>query len=187
MKSLQWRHNGRDTVSNHQPHDCLLNRLFRLRSKKTSKLRVIGICAGNSPVPGEFHAQMASNAENVSIWWRHHYIWPVTVCSIGKHPILFIKIVRIRSMGDRSTMYLGQLKSYSRVIIKIKTKVKTKDGNAYQYLLCDISNLFSNRATEHSMSIPWLLAPLKYKKPGDRQLPYWLSKSEISSSLSYAI
>ena len=26
---LQWRHNGRDGVSNHQPHDCLLNRLFR--------------------------------------------------------------------------------------------------------------------------------------------------------------
>ena len=29
--SLQWRHNGRDSVSNHQPHDCLLNRLFRGR------------------------------------------------------------------------------------------------------------------------------------------------------------
>ena len=65
---LQWRHNGRDGVSNHQPHDCLLNRLFRRRSKKTSKLRVSGLCAGNSPVTGEFPAQMASNAENVSIW-----------------------------------------------------------------------------------------------------------------------
>ena len=43
---LQWRHNGRDSVSNHQPHDCLLNRLFRRRSKKTSKLRVTGLCAG---------------------------------------------------------------------------------------------------------------------------------------------
>ena len=27
---------------------------------------------GNSPGTGEFPAQMASNAENVSIWWRHH-------------------------------------------------------------------------------------------------------------------
>ena len=26
--SLQWRHNGRYGVSNHQPHDCLLNRLL---------------------------------------------------------------------------------------------------------------------------------------------------------------
>ena len=69
---LQWRHNGCDCVSNQQPHDCLLNRLFRRRSKKTSKLRVTGLCAGNSPETGEFPAQMASTAENVSIWWRHH-------------------------------------------------------------------------------------------------------------------
>ena len=27
---------------------------------------------GNSPLAGEFPAQMASNAENISIWWRHH-------------------------------------------------------------------------------------------------------------------
>ena len=69
---LQWRHNGYDNVSNHQPHDCLLNRLFRRRSKKTSKLRVTGLCAGNSPGTGEFPAQMASYAENISIWWHHH-------------------------------------------------------------------------------------------------------------------
>ena len=70
--TLQWRHNGHDSVSNHLPHECLLNLLFRRRSKKTSKLRVTGHCAGNSPGTGEFPAQMASNAENVSIWWRHH-------------------------------------------------------------------------------------------------------------------
>ena len=61
-----------DSVSNHQPHDCLLNRLCRRRSKKTSKLHVTGLCAGNSPGTGEFPAQIASDAENVSIWWRHH-------------------------------------------------------------------------------------------------------------------
>ena len=72
--SLQWRHNGCDSISNHQPYDCLLNRLFRRRSMKTSKLRITGLCAGNSPETGEFSAQMASNAENVSIWWRHHVI-----------------------------------------------------------------------------------------------------------------
>ena len=37
-----------------QPHDCLLSRLFRRRSKKTSKLRFTGLCEGNSPVTGEF-------------------------------------------------------------------------------------------------------------------------------------
>ena len=50
--------------------------------QKTSKLRVTGLCKGNSPVTGEFPAQMARNAEKVSIWWRHHpidnslYIYP---------------------------------------------------------------------------------------------------------------
>ena len=68
INTLQWHHNGRNGVSNHQPHDCLLNR----RSKKASKLGVTGLCAGNSPVTGEFPAQMSSSAENVSILWRHH-------------------------------------------------------------------------------------------------------------------
>ena len=40
---LRWRHNGSDSVSNHQPHHCFPNRLFRRRSKKTSKLRVTGL------------------------------------------------------------------------------------------------------------------------------------------------
>ena len=72
IQSLQWRHNGLDSVSNHQHHHCLLSRLFGRRSKKTSKLHVTGLCAGNSPGTGEFPAQMTSYAENVSIWWRHH-------------------------------------------------------------------------------------------------------------------
>ena len=42
VNTLRWRHNDRDSVSHHQPHDCLLNRLFRRRSKETSKLRVTG-------------------------------------------------------------------------------------------------------------------------------------------------
>ena len=71
MEPLQY-HIERDGVSNHRRFNCLLNRLFRRRSKNTSKLRVTGLCAGNSPVTGEFPAEMASNAENCSIWWRQH-------------------------------------------------------------------------------------------------------------------
>ena len=55
--TLQWRHIGPDGVSNHQRIDRALRRLFRHRSKKTSKLRVTGLCEGNSPVTGEFPAQ----------------------------------------------------------------------------------------------------------------------------------
>ena len=75
IKTLPWRHNGRDGVSSHQPYDCLLDHLFRRRSKKTSKIPITGLCAGNSPVTGDFPAQSASNAENISIWWRHHGGW----------------------------------------------------------------------------------------------------------------
>ena len=69
--SLQWRHNERNGVSNHRRLDYLLNRFFKHRSNKTSKLRVTGLCEGNSPVTGEVPTQSASDAENVSIWWRH--------------------------------------------------------------------------------------------------------------------
>ena len=69
--ALLWRHNGRDGVSNHQPHDCLLSILFRHRSENVKAPRHWPLCGeltGERWIP----AQMASNAENVSIWWRHH-------------------------------------------------------------------------------------------------------------------
>ena len=69
---LLWCHNARDGVSNNQPRGCLLNRLLRHKSKEKLKLRVAGLCVGNSPATGEFPAQRARNAEIVSIWWRHH-------------------------------------------------------------------------------------------------------------------
>ena len=72
LETLHWRHNDEDSVSNHQPHVCLLNRLFRRRSKKTSKAPRHWPLCGEFTGTGEFPAQRASNAENVSIWWRHH-------------------------------------------------------------------------------------------------------------------
>ena len=60
----------------HWSHNSLAlshyHKMLWIASKKTSKLCVTGLCAGNSPVTGEFPAQMASNAETFSIWWRHH-------------------------------------------------------------------------------------------------------------------
>ena len=45
---------------------------FDADQRKHQKPRDTGLCAGISPGTGEFPAQMASNAENVSIWWRYH-------------------------------------------------------------------------------------------------------------------
>ena len=77
--TLRWRHNELDGVSDHQPHDCLLNGLFGRRSKKISKLRVTDLCAGNSPGPVNSPHKKASHAENVSIWWRHHGPYKVSI------------------------------------------------------------------------------------------------------------
>ena len=107
--TLQWRHNGRDSVSNHQPHDCLLNHLFRRRSKKTSKLCVTGLWSGNSLGTGEFPAQMASYAENVSIWWRHHENMPLEgefqeyapSADIKYNHVYFIEPIQSVGLNDR--------------------------------------------------------------------------------------
>ena len=72
FRPLQWHHNECDCDSNRRRLDCLLSRLFRPSSRKTSKLRVTGLCEGNPPVTGGFPSDRVNNAENVSNWWRHH-------------------------------------------------------------------------------------------------------------------
>ena len=98
---LRWRHNEQDGVSIHQPHECLLKRLFRHRSNKTSKLRVTVLCEGNSPVTGEFLAQRASNAENVSIWWRHH-VFTHHLSFVSGHALCNVSI----SVNENSTGHI---------------------------------------------------------------------------------
>ena len=68
----QWRHNQCDGTPNHWHLDCLLNCLFRRRSKKTSTLLATALFEGNPPVTGGFPSQRTSDTENVSIWLRHH-------------------------------------------------------------------------------------------------------------------
>ena len=112
--SLLWRHNGHNGVSNNQPHDCLLHRLFRCRSKKTSKLCVTGLCAGNSPGTGEFPTQMARNAENISIWLCHHVLKHIVfqfLNSTWPHPTLIEHWTII--LAQQSLLYRCMLLSSS--------------------------------------------------------------------------
>ena len=71
MKVL-WK--GKYGVSNHRRLECLLNRFFRRRTKKSSKLRITGLCEGNPPVTDGCPSQRASITKNVSICWGHHVI-----------------------------------------------------------------------------------------------------------------
>ena len=73
--SLHWRHNEHGGVSNHQPQDCLLNRLTDSRSKQTSKLRVTGLRAG-------IHRRPVNSPHK----------WPVTRKIFAFDDVIMIKI-----------------------------------------------------------------------------------------------
>ena len=130
--SLRWRHNGRNSISNHQPDNCFLNRLFRHRSKKTSKLHVTGLGVGNSPEASEFPAQMASYAENVSIWWRHHGLsklayWDIITAWFSQLDVLYI--LGIARIVKRSYFEVTKHTPYSMVSCQ---KGPTRHAYAWQ-------------------------------------------------------
>ena len=77
-----------------------LSRLIRRRSKKISKIRVTGLCTGNSPETGEFPAQRASNAENVSIWWRHHDYFVRWAAANRDSDLCLLRMADSASVGD---------------------------------------------------------------------------------------
>ena len=105
---------------------------IRRRSKKTSKLRVTGLCVGNSPGTGEFPAQRASNAENVSIWWRHHLspnsprlvILFVDCATVNKvylilsYFILSYLISKLRIHGECSTLWATGAKHFLSQVLE---------------------------------------------------------------------
>ena len=65
--TLQWRHNDHDSVSNHQHHVVIQTQI-----KENTKVPCHWPLCGDFTGTGDFPAQRASYAENVSIWWRHH-------------------------------------------------------------------------------------------------------------------
>ena len=86
---LQWRHNGRASISNYQPHDCLLNRLFRRRSKKTSSAASMAFVPGihrwplNSPHKWPVTRKMFPFDDVIMVMriiqlstWVLNFVWP---------------------------------------------------------------------------------------------------------------
>ena len=67
LASLQWRHNERDCASNHRRLDRLLNVCSGADQRKHQSSASLAFVRGIHRPP----SQRASNAENVSIWWRH--------------------------------------------------------------------------------------------------------------------
>ena len=136
-KSLQWCHNGRTGVSNHQPHDCLLNRLFRRRSKKTSKLRIAGLCAGeftgdwwiprkNGQWRGKcFHLMMSS-------WSRPCMGWNFT-CLCKKIAHEFCKIIETIAYRQHKFWrpFICQIPTY--LVAKVESPLTNKPAFIHLY------------------------------------------------------
>ena len=146
--TLLWCHNEHDGASNHQPHDGLLNHLFRCRSKKTSKLRFTGLCVGNSPVTGEFPTQRASKAENVSIWWCHHksgLFWVKIVSNISSMLMLSAVIINTALCQELLPWCynaLTMMKSYSKQKAKSRMKMWLEQRQQATYIRGLTGNLY---------------------------------------------
>ena len=123
----------------------------RRRSKKTSKLCVTGLCAGNSPVIGEFPAQRTSNAENVSIWWRHHEWWscpPLTYIYVTRPPWVFIRhyiskgihtLLSFMSQRDKLCRQICQTKLNRETLSSEIDPYMVNSNNECRQLLCNRS------------------------------------------------
>ena len=128
MYSLRWRHSEWDGVSNHQPHDCLLNRLSGHRSKKTLKPRVTGLCAWNSPGP-----------------MNSPHKWPVT-----RKPFPFddvIMLLRVVLSFSVNACFVWSISSYSDFIAIFVT---------YHVLFCECKSNKSNRSLILLCNPAWL-------------------------------
>ena len=112
FNTLRWRHNGCDSVSNHQPYDCLLNHLFRRRSKKTSKLRVasfyVGIHQGpvNSPHKWPVTRKMFLFDDVIMTW--NKFVFSMPVCA-QKWGSVRCMVCFVPSMARKNTLYIIHL------------------------------------------------------------------------------
>ena len=169
---LLWHHIDRDGVSNHRCLDFLFNRLFRRRSKKKSKLRVTGLCEGNSPMTGQFPTQRASDAENVSIWWRHHSIAAFALFSSCPSKTC-------KGTSSDKMPYFGTPTTAANGVVFIHPSVAFTDSSAEYTEIGDIMESSLHGSHDHHSSHPQdRLPPL----PPPRTLPL-PTRANIEGSL----
>ena len=125
--SLRWRHNGHDSVSNHQPHDCLLNHLFRRRSKKTSKLWVTGLLCGelNSPHKWPVTWKMFPFDDVITrsgSWWIFDCFWQTVLKNWWGYPRCFRKYILVGLNSSKAGASFSQLvyEFYHQWLFKLK-------------------------------------------------------------------
>ena len=128
----QWRHNDCHGLSNHQHIDCLLSRLFRLTSKKASKLRVTSLCKGNPPVTSRFPTQRTSQAENISICWRLN------------EPLCITQTRGLYDIILQCAVYWGENVIRSGRLVIVIEQVSVKPEVKYSSVRVNVSNICQN-------------------------------------------
>ena len=116
--------------------------VYSAQIKKISKLCVTGLCAGNSPATSEFLAQRASNAENVSIWWRHQVFKcsESSCCFVCSFQELFNEMCWCISTftnikwHDKLTLRKNQNKKQQCISLVNITITTKKDANKNSYI-----------------------------------------------------
>ena len=113
-------------VSNQQQLDCLLNRLFSLVSKKTSKYHITGFCEGRNLMTDGFPSQRVSHVDSVSMSWYLHGSSKQKANDMGQVKDLWLFVY----MCHHQTVYLGQLCGKL-----CETNIRHK-GHVSYYVLC---------------------------------------------------
>ena len=167
LKTLHWRHFDHDwgpRLRLKSPATWLFTQSFiRAQIKKIIKAPRHWPLCGEFTGTGEFPTQRVSNAENVSIWWRHHDVsrqmciglvyfrshknsqccvlyhhimtWGITERELAGHPLLTYSIISLL----RGKQYTGTC------ILRPSLQMP------YQVYLCSDKNL-----SKWDISIPWL-------------------------------
>ena len=121
LYALQWRHNERDGVSNHRRLHCLFNCWFRRKSKTNQSFASLTFGQEfTGSVTGKFSAQTASNAENASVWWRHHVpvthftngVWAHNLNRLTNHFASTLFILTVSHLGVLSILICRQATSH---------------------------------------------------------------------------
>ena len=146
--------------------------LFWRRSRKASKLWVTGLCEGNSPVTGEFPAQRASDAKDVSIWWHHHashFFVMFTFSYIIYGPInQSCNIIYGKCKSHEITAAAEIKKKSIWSQISISGWLCVKLGNKF-WLIPSTILVLKVECSVWTCSIPWLMMTWLHMLPGHHQ------------------
>ena len=189
--SLYWRHNERAGVSNQQRLDCLLNRLFRSRSKKASKVRATGLCEGNhrwpvdSPHKGPVTRKLFPFDDVIMIpcYWCHqnNLSWIVPLLGTKYELYFFPRNIWIRHIMVSSILATYCLDKSPRIVHAVNTLRASKMAavfadNIYKCIFLTENVLISLNISRKFVleipinNIPALVQIMAWRPPNDKPL-----------------